>query len=414
MPVKARLPKGFRLAVTRADIKGPDLAKGRNDMALICSEGVSSIAGTFTTNKVIGAPVVMNKDKARSGKAQAIVVNSGNSNSCTGKQGMRDVQQMAALTAKHLGIDEKHVYVCSTGVIGVPMPMPKVRKGIKKLSEGIKGSSRESGASVDAASVDAAARAIMTTDSYPKYITRTVGVGKKTGRVTALCKGAGMIEPDMATMLSFIMTDIAIEKAALKAALKEAVEGSFNMLTVDGDQSTSDCVLLMANGALGNSPLKKNSVGLKRLGAVLNEMCYEMAAMIALDGEGATKLMLVKVEGAHTVAQAKKAAKAVANSLLVKTAVYGADPNWGRILPVLGRGGIIMDPLKVDIFIGKVKIASKGLAVPGAAVIKKAAGELKKKEVIIRVDLKAGKAAARAISCDLTEEYIRINSEYTT
>ncbi len=411
MPVKTKLPKGFKLAVARAGIKGPGLAKGRNDMALIFSETGAALAGTFTTNKVIGAPVVMNKDKARSASsncAQAIVINSGNSNSCTGLQGMKDVLEMAALSARHLGIDENHVYVCSTGVIGVPMPMPKVRKGLKALSMGIGNSSSE------AASVDAVARAIMTTDSYPKMLTRTVKVGREAGRITAICKGAGMIEPDMATMLCFIMTDIAVEKAALKSALRGAVEGSFNMLTVDGDQSTSDCVLVMANGALGNSPLKKGSAGLKRFAGVMVEICYEMAAMIALDGEGATKLMLVKVEGARTGAQAKKAAKAVANSLLVKTAVYGADPNWGRILPVLGRGGIIMDPLKVDVYIGKVKIASKGLAVPGAAVIKKAGKELKKKEVIIRIDLKVGKASARALSCDLTEEYIRINSLYTT
>ncbi|KKK48819.1 hypothetical protein LCGC14_3141290, partial [marine sediment metagenome] len=232
--------------------------------------------------------------------------------------------------------------------------------------------------------------------------------------VTALSKGAGMIEPDMATMLSFILTDISVEKAALKAALKEAVGGSFNMLTVDGDQSTSDSVLMLANGALGNAPLKKNSAGLKRLGAVLNEMCFEMAASIARDGEGATKFIQVMVEGAKTVSEAKKAAKAVANSLLVKTAVYGADPNWGRILPVLGRGGITMDPLKVDIYIGKVMVASGGQAVPGAGVIKKAEKELRKKDIVIRVDLKMGRAKARALTCDLTEEYIRINSEYTT
>ncbi len=392
--------------MARAGIKGPGLLKGRNDMALIYSEDPATVAGTFTTNKVIGAPVVMNRDKARSAssnRARAVVVNSGNSNSCTGVRGMRDVHEMAKLTAKHLGVKESQVYVCSTGVIGVPMPMTKVRKGLKALT-----------ACIGDASVDAAAQAIMTTDSYPKMLTRTVKVGRQAGRITAICKGAGMIEPDMATMLCFIMTDIAVERSALRTALKEAVEETFNMLTVDGDQSTSDCVLVLANGALGNAPLKKGSVGLKRFASALDGMCYEMAAMIARDGEGATKLMLVEVEGAHTVAQAKKAAKAIANSLLVKTAVYGADPNWGRILPVLGRGGTTMDPLKVDIFIGKVKIASNGMAVPGAAVIKKAQKELKKKEVLIRVDLKAGRATARAISCDLTEEYIRINSEYTT
>ncbi len=402
MPV-IKLPKGFKLSVARAGIKGSGLPIGKNDMALIYSEDVSTIAGTFTTNKVVGAPVVMNKDKARRGKARAIVINSGNSNSCTGTQGMKDVLEMAALSARHLGIDEKLVYVCSTGVIGVPLPMPKVRKGLKALAGGLGN-----------ASVDAAARAIMTTDSYPKFISRTVKVGGKAGRVTALSKGAGMIEPDMATMLSFILTDISVPKTALKAALKEAVEDSFNMLTVDGDQSTSDSVLMLANGALGNAPLKKNSAGLKRFGAVLNEMCYEMASMIARDGEGATKFIQVKVEGARTVSEAKKAAKAVANSLLVKTAVYGADPNWGRILPVLGRGGITMDPLKVDVYIGKVKVASGGQAAPGAGVIKKAEKELKKKDIVIRVDLKAGRAKARALTCDLTEEYIRINSEYTT
>jgi glutamate N-acetyltransferase/amino-acid N-acetyltransferase len=400
------MPKGFSLSVARAEIKGPELAKGRNDMALIYSENISTIAGVFTTNKVIGAPVVMNKKNAQSGKASAIVINSGNSNSCTGKQGMKDVTEMAELTAKHLGINEKHVYVCSTGVIGLPMPMPKVKKGLIALCQGI------GKTTVEGTSVDAAARAIMTTDSYPKFLTREVKLGDKTGRITAICKGAGMIEPDMATMLAFIMTDIAIDKSALKSSLKDAVADTFNMLTVDGDQSTSDCVLLMANGALENAPLKQDSAGYKRFSKVVNEICYEMAVMIARDGEGATKLLEVYVDSAKTEPEARKAAKAVANSLLVKTAVYGEDPNWGRMLPVLGRGDITMNPDKVDVYIGKVKIASKGLNVPGST--KKAEKELKGNHVVIRVSLKQGKAKARALSCDLTETYIKINSEYTT
>jgi glutamate N-acetyltransferase/amino-acid N-acetyltransferase len=212
-------------------------------------------------------------------------------------------------------------------------------------------------------------------------------------------------------MLCFIMTDLEIASPLLKSALRDAVEDSFNMLTVDGEQSTSDSALIMANGACGGPELTRGSAGYKRFASALDEICLELASMMARDGEGATKLINVVVNGARSVEQARKAAKAVANSLLVKTAVHGSDPNWGRILPVLGRGRIFMKPEKVDVYFGRVKVASKGLATGNG---KKAEKELKKKEVTIRIELYSGRASARAITCDLTEEYVRINSEYTT
>lgn len=407
MPVnlskKQALPKGFKLSVASAAIKGghaPQAIKLKNDLLLIHSDAGAVSAGVFTTNKVKGAPVLVSMPRVRSGRASAVVVNSGNANVCTGKRGIKDAEEMTAIAAKGLGIPEKQVLVSSTGVIGVPMPMTRVRQGMKKLM-----------ASTGSAKLLDAARAIMTTDSFPKHLTTTIKVGGKEARITAMCKGAGMIEPDMATMLCFCVTDLAVERRALNAALKEAVRDTFNMLTVDGDQSTSDMVIVLANGLAGNRPVAPGSRGQKLLSATLREMFLELASMIARDGEGATRLVHVYVNGAATEAKARKAAKAIANSLLVKTAIHGADPNWGRILPVLGRGGVAKDPSKSEIYIGRIKVASKGGPTKQAASASK---ELKKKEVSIRVELGEGRASARAITCDLTAEYIRINSEYTT
>ncbi len=392
----SRLPRGFLLSVAGAAIKKP----GRNDMALVFSEADAAAAGTFTTNRIKAAPVRLDMRKARSGMGRAVVVNSGNANACTGKKGMLDAEETASLVAGHLGIPDKLVYVCSTGVIGAPLPMRKMRPALKSLAEGL-----------GSASLEDAARAIMTTDTFPKFLSTKISVGSREGAIAAMCKGAGMIDPSMATMLSFIMTDVAVERKALALALKEAVDGSFNSITIDGDRSTNDTVLLLANGMLGNRPVKEGSAGFRKFKAALSGVTGKLAEMIARDGEGATRLVEVEVTGARTEAEARRGAKAVANSLLVKTAVYGGDPNWGRIMAVLGASGISIREEKTDVFFGRVKVASRGVATGKEQEARK---ELKGREVNIRAALNIGRAKARVLTCDLTEEYVRINAEYTT
>jgi glutamate N-acetyltransferase/amino-acid N-acetyltransferase len=390
------LPRGFHLSVASAGIKTPD----RSDMALICSDTEASISGTFTTNRVKAAPVQLNMRRIRSGRGRAVVVNSGNANACTGRAGMRDARETAALMGKILGVPERLVYVCSTGVIGVPLPMEKIKRGIKRLA-------RDMGN----AGLEDAARAIMTTDTFPKFLSRTLKVGRREGVVSAICKGAGMIAPDMATMLCFLMTDIAVEQSALTAALKEAVEHSFNRVTVDGDRSTNDTVLAMSNGMLGNPVITGKSSNFNKFGRMLSEITYELSRQIARDGEGATKLIEVELRGARSGAEAKKGALAVANSLLVKTAIYGSDPNWGRIIASLGASGISIKEEKTDISLCGIKLFSKGKATGREAEARKA---LRKKEVKVGVDLNLGRAAARVLTCDLTEEYVSVNAEYTS
>jgi glutamate N-acetyltransferase/amino-acid N-acetyltransferase len=390
------LPRGFLLSVADAAIKRP----GREDMALIYSEAVAAVAGVFTTNKVKAAPVLLDVMRVKSGLGRAILVNSGNANACTGARGMRDAEEAAGLMGKVLGISGGRVYVCSTGVIGVPLPMERVRTGIEVLSGGL-----------GAAGLEGAARAIMTTDTFPKYIIRKVTIGGKEGVIAAICKGAGMIRPDMATMLCFVMTDVAVGKAALRSALREAVKRSFNSITVDGEQSTNDTVLVMANGMLGNSAITPGSRHFIRFKKVLSEVTYELARMIVKDGEGATKLIEVEVVGARSEADAKRCAYAIADSLLVKTAVYGEDPNWGRIMAALGSSGIAVKEEKTDISMGGVKLFQRGRATGRE---REAARRLRLKETGISVGLRMGRAKATVLTCDLTEKYVRINAEYTT
>lgn len=390
------LPKGFKLAVAEAAIKAP----GRNDMALIASENDSSMAGAFTTNKIKAAPVVMDMVKARRGFGRAIVINSGNANACTGMDGMRDARGMSEGIAMALRVNEQHVFACSTGVIGVPMPMKKVRPALERLVQGLGN-----------ATVEDVARAIMTTDTFPKMTHRIIKIGDVEATITAVCKGAGMIEPNMATMLCFFMSDLAVDDFALKAALKSAVDKTFNMLTVDGECSTNDTVLMFANGKAGNFEIKKGSSEYETLERTLEDMCRELSRMIARDGEGATKLVEITLKGAMSRTQAVIGAKAIANSLLVKTAIHGGDPNWGRIISALGCSGIRVDEEKVSISIGKVQVASNGM---GTGKEKKAAEELQADEIAITVDIALGKAEATVITCDLSEQYIKINADYTT
>jgi glutamate N-acetyltransferase/amino-acid N-acetyltransferase len=389
-------PRGFLFSVAEAGIKKP----GRPDMALIYSEAEASASGVFTRNRVKAAPVRLDMKRIRSGRARAIVVNSGNANACTGAMGMRNAEEMAALAGAGLGVPEGLVYVSSTGVIGVQLPMQRVRPGIKEMA-----------AKPGRATIEDAARAIMTTDTFPKLASRKLRIGRLEGTMSGICKGAGMIHPQMATMLAFILTDIAVEKNALRAALREAVEDSFNRVTVEGDTSTNDTVLALANGMLGNREITCESGHFRTFKAALSEVTCELSRMIARDGEGATKLIEIEIMGAKTDGQARKGAFTVANSVLVKTALYGRDPNPGRIMAALGRAGIEIREEKIDIHIGGAKVISRGLLTGRLAEAREA---LKGGEVRIVIDLGSGRARAKVLTCDLSEEFVRLNAEYTT
>jgi glutamate N-acetyltransferase/amino-acid N-acetyltransferase len=389
-------PKGFLFSTVEAAIKKP----GRKDLALIYSEKEAYIAGTFTTNKIKAAPVKLNIKQIRSGRGQAIVVNSGNANACTGEKGMQDALETAKLIAHRLDIKPNLVYVCSTGVIGTPMPMERVRPKISELT-----------GNLGRSTIQDVAKAIMTTDTFPKIVMKKVKLGSKTGTIVGICKGAGMICPDMATMLCFIMTDSAVEQMTLDKTLSDAVNITFNTITVDGDRSTNDTVLIMANGMAGNPPITEKSKSYATFKNTLYNVMFDLAKLIVKDGEGATKFIEIEIRGARSEADAKKAAFSVANSNLVKTALYGNDANWGRIMAALGHSGIMVKEEKVDIVLNGLKVVSGGI---GTGKDKEANERLRSKEITIIIDLRLGKSSAKVLTCDLTEEYIRVNATYRT
>jgi len=392
-----KTPKGFNISVAAAGIKSP----GRNDMALIYSEKPAHLAASFTTSKVKAAPVLLDMVHARKGKAHAVVINSGNANACTGQQGMMDARETASLVAQGLGISENSVLVSSTGVIGVPMPMNRVRDGVKALLKGL----GEEKAPEDAA------KAIMTTDTFHKVLEKKLTLGGKRGSIVGIAKGAGMIEPNMATMLCYILTDFSLDRVSLKTAFDEAVEMSFNRITVDGDRSTSDTAMVLANGAAGNEPLVYGSGDFGKFASALRDITYELSRLIVKDGEGATKVVEVRVTGARSEKLALRAAREIANSLLFKTAIYGGDPNWGRIMATLGRAEVPFHEEKVDISLGNAMVVKGGL---GTGKLKAAEKEIHKPEIKVTVNLNMGEFEASILTCDLTETYIKINSEYTT
>lgn len=389
-------PKGFLFSAVEAAIKKPD----RKDLALIYSEKEAFIAGAFTTNKIKASPVKLNIKKIRSGRGQAIVVNSGNANACTGKKGMQDAVETAKLVSNGLDIKPNLVYVCSTGVIGTPMPMERVRPKIPELT-----------GNLGRSAIEDVAKAIMTTDTFPKIVKKRVNIDGKTGMIASICKGAGMICPDMATMLCFIMTDIAVERKTLDKTLKDVVNNTFNTITVDGDRSTNDTALIMANGMAGNQPITEKSKAYITFKNALYEVASGLSKFIVKDGEGATKFIEIEVRGARSEADAKKAAFAVANSNLVKTALYGNDANWGRIMAALGYSGSMVKEEKVDIVLNGLKIVQKGM---GTGKDKEADKRLKSSEISIVIDLHLGKSSVKVLTCDLTEEYIRVNAAYRT
>jgi glutamate N-acetyltransferase/amino-acid N-acetyltransferase len=390
---KAVAVPGFRFSGITAGIK----KSRKKDIALISSDNEAVIAGVYTTNRIKAAPVLLSMSRIRRNrKCKAILINSGNANACTGQQGMQDAREMARLTAKELGTSPHLVYVSSTGVIGKPLPMQKIRKAIPDATKNLSPHAfRE------------AASAIMTTDTFPKIACKQVTIAGKKGTIAGIAKGAGMICPSMATMLSFIVTDIAVQPAALDALLRDTVNRSFNRLTIDNDMSTNDTVLMLANGFLGNRKSSFYTIFKK----ALHEVAYDLSKQIALDGEGATKLIEIVVKGARTESDAERAAKAIAQSLLVKTAVYGQSLNWGRIMAAIGYSGATIREHKITIHLNNCKIVKNGIGVDTGKNIRKL---LLKKSIVITVNLGAGKKEAKVLTCDLTEKYIKINADYMT
>ncbi len=420
-------PKGFQSAGVFCDIKRLGTGKGSNkgqkrDLALIVSEAPCTVAGLFTTNQICAAPVKICLERVQHGPAQALVVNSGNANACTGRQGMQDAREMAAFTEAALKLPAGSVFVGSTGRIGVTMPMDNVRAGIIAAATLL---------SSDANSAAHTAEAIMTSDTRPKQIAVEFKLGGKTIRIGGICKGAGMIHPGMsptgkrpatlplhATMLCFITTDAAIEAKTLQRCLNEAVALSFNRITVDGDMSTNDTVLVLANGLAGNTSLNGRaklllSPALKSFQAALNHVCLQLAQMIVKDGEGVTRFVTVRVSGAKSQKDADAAARAVANSALVKTSWFGGDPNWGRIIDALGYSPAKIVEEKVDIGYsapgGKKILWSLQRGQPTKATFKQLCAAAAPKEFDLHIRLNLGKASALMYAADLTEKYVEYN-----
>jgi glutamate N-acetyltransferase/amino-acid N-acetyltransferase len=390
----AASPAGFRAAGVHCGVK-----REKPDLALLVSEVPASVAGVFTTNRVKAAPVRYTQAAVARGRAQAIVVNSGNANACTGEPGLADAAEMATLTGAALDLDPELVLVASTGVIGVPLPMEAIRRGIPHAARSL------------AADGSAAAEAIRTTDRFAKTAAVRLDLGGVRVTIGGMAKGAGMIHPNMATTLCFLTTDAALPPAVLRLALTRAVADSFNSITVDGDTSTNDTVLLLANGRAGGAPIT-NGAELTRFTAGLTAVASELAKMVVRDGEGASRLVAIEVAGALSDAEAHQAAMTVANSLLVKTALHGGDPNWGRILAALGRSGVEMAEDRTDVLFGDLEVVRGGLGVPGVAAA--AAAILAQDEVTVRIHLGSGSGTSRVWTCDLSEEYVRINGSYTT
>ena len=390
------LVRGFKASVMEAGIK----KRGGLDLALLFSEREASAAGVFTGNKVKAAPILVSQENIKKGRARAIVANSGNANACTGEAGLQSARFTTEGIARELGIGPEQVLVASTGVIGAPLNTERIGKAIPEL---VKGLSPEA--------VPRVVEAIMTTDSFPKLSLFEGKAGGKPYKVVGMAKGAGMIMPDMATMLCFIITDIAVDPARLNEALVWGVARTFNRISVDGDMSTNDTVLVLANGAAGNGNLSPEDFQGFRVG--LTKVMDELSTMIVRDGEGATKLIRIAIKGSATPADALTAARTVANSALVKTAFYGSDPNWGRIMAALGRSGIRMREEGVTIWVDDVKIVEKGMG-RGAEPEARAAEKMKGKEFSVTVDLHEGEFEDHITTCDLTHEYVTINADYRT
>jgi len=375
---------------------------GRIDFALICSDVPAAVAAVFTTNKVKAAPVLLSMERVKSGYARAVVVNSGNANACTGVQGMTDALETCRAVAGLLNCHEDSVLVASTGVIGQPLPMERLRKAIPGLVHNL-----------SRGGLPEIAGAIMTTDTFPKMETRVGKAGGKEYSIAGVAKGAGMIMPNMATMLSFIITDAAVDPLFLQDVFSRSVDTSFNCISVDGDTSTNDTALIMANGLAGNPDIRPATAEAEAFEMLLRDVLLGLARQIIKDGEGATKFVEIEVTGAVSDGDAKKAAMAIANSLLVKTAFFGQDANWGRILAAAGYSGAEIDMNRTALFFDDVQMVRDGIFAGGDADAR-GTEVLKKNEFSVTVDLGVGTGKATVYTNDLSYDYVKINADYRT
>ncbi len=388
-------PVGFLAAGVHCGIKA-GVSRKKDDLALIVSEPPCTAAATFTTNRVKAAPVKVSQEHLRTGSVSAILANSGNANACTGIDGIRHAQRMAEVAGAHLGIKPRGVMVCSTGRIGVPLPIAVVEEGIPRVVQRLsRGGSRQ------------AAKAIMTSDTKVKEVAVEIEIEGRPVRIGGIAKGAGMIDPNMATMLAFFTTDAAVDKRDLRKALGDAVETSFNRITVDGDMSTNDTAILLANGRSGTSPLKNGEPGLELFRRALAYVALVLAKMIVKDGECASRYVELTVQGAKTFQDARKAARAVANSILVKCAIHGADPNWGRILDALGYSSARIREEMIDVYFNGQVAVKNGVA--SGMPKERLAHALKRRKSTILVDLHLGEAAYTIYTTDLSPGFVKYN-----
>ncbi len=394
-------PKGFKTGSVHCGLKRN---KRNHDIGIIFSEQPCKTAALFTTNQIVAAPIKQSRNVVKNGKAHAIVVNSGNANACTGKKGERDAETMALLTAEHLNIKPDEVLVASTGIIGHHLPMEKIKSGISKSSQ------RLGNQSTHAINI---AKAIMTTDLVPKHIAVKTKINGKEVTIGAIAKGSGMISPDMATMFCFITTDAAISLNTLRSCIKRSTENSFNQITVDGHMSTSDMVAILANGMAHNRTITSSTKNdLTLFQKALDYITLNMAKEIVKDGEGATKFVQIEIHEAKSISDAKKIARTISESPLVKTAINGEDPNWGRIVSAAGYAGVTLDESKLKLSINNVTIYRKGL--PVTPTPKRLCSVMKKDEITIQLYLGTGDKSATLWTCDLSKKYVSINADYHT
>jgi glutamate N-acetyltransferase/amino-acid N-acetyltransferase len=385
---------GFLAAGVSAGLK----KNGKKDLGLLFSTVPAAAAGVFTRNRIQAAPVVLDRKRIEAGKGRAILVNSGNANCCTGEQGMHNALAMAKAVAGGLDLPVEQVLVASTGVIGEQLPIQKIKTAVPALLDALKPQG-----------LFELAEAMMTTDTVPKVVAIKSHLDGKCFHLAAVAKGAGMIRPDMATMLCFVISDIELPATVMQTMLKAAVDRSFNRITVDGDMSTNDTVIFMANGASGVAAEMPEARQV--LQSVLDDVLMQLARLCVKDGEGATKLVEVRVNGAVSDQDARSVADSVANSSLVKTALFGQDANWGRILAAAGRAGVLIDPARVDVYFDKVMMVKDGLG-RGKPVETEATAVLKKPEFVITIDLKMASGSASVLTCDFSIDYVKINADY--
>jgi glutamate N-acetyltransferase / amino-acid N-acetyltransferase len=394
-------PKGFKVGSVHCGLKRDNR---NHDIGIIFSEEPCKTSALFTTNQIVAAPIKLSRDAVKNGKAHAIVVNSGNANACTGKKGEKDAETMALQTSGCLNIKPDEVLVASTGIIGHHLPMAKIKSGISKSAECL-GDRNTHSISI--------AKAIMTTDLVPKHVAVRTKIGGKEVTIGAIAKGSGMISPDMATMFCFITTDAAISLNTLRSCIKRSTESSFNQITVDGHMSTSDMVAILANGMAQNRNITSSTKSdLALFQKALDYVTLKMAKEIVKDGEGATKFVQIEIHEAKSVLDAKKIARTIAESPLVKTAINGEDPNWGRIVSAAGYAGVTLDESKLKLSVNKITIYKKGLPVTPAP--KRLNSVMKKKEITIQLHLGMGNKSTTLWTCDLSKEYVSINADYHT